>query len=66
MSAALIALWLLPLLGAIMNWSCGPQLRRMSGVAGSAVVGVSLILTLLLWGTGTHAHAGLFRLARGL
>ncbi len=50
----LIALWLLPLAGAIANWAFGPQLRRLAGPLGSAAIGASFVATLFLWTTGTQ------------
>ena len=50
----LIALWLLPLAGAIVNWTFGPQLRRTAGPLASAAVGASFIATLLLWHDATY------------
>ena len=52
----LVALWLLPLLGAVAIWSFGPQLRRAAGPLGSAVVLASFAATLALWGSNAHAH----------
>jgi NADH-quinone oxidoreductase subunit L len=51
----LLALWLLPLAGAIVCWAFGPQLKRAAGFIGSAVIGISFILTLLSWGAGTQS-----------
>ncbi|MBV8374356.1 MAG: NADH-quinone oxidoreductase subunit L, partial [Candidatus Eremiobacteraeota bacterium] len=57
----LIALWLLPLLGAVVCWAFGPQLRTLAGWFGSATIGLSFILALLSWGAGTHGtHLALF------
>jgi NADH-quinone oxidoreductase subunit L len=53
----LLALWLLPLAGAIVNWAFGPQLKRAAGWLGSAIVGVSFLLTLLSWSAGTQSVA---------
>lgn len=50
----LVALWLLPLAGAILNWTFGPQLRRLAGPLGSAAIGASFVATLMLWGSGTQ------------
>ena len=55
----LFVIWLMPLLGAILCWSFGPQLKRLAGIAGSACVGVSLIATLAAWGLATQHTAGL-------
>ena len=51
-------LWLLPLFGAVLLWAFGPQLRSWGGPIGSALVGVSFIATLALWGDAT-AQGGL-------
>jgi NADH-quinone oxidoreductase subunit L len=53
----LIALWLLPLAGAIINWTFGPQLKRSAGPLGSAAILASFIATLLLWGAATQHSA---------
>jgi NADH-quinone oxidoreductase subunit L len=50
----LIALWLLPLAGAIVCWAFGPQLRTLAGWLGSAVVGASFVLALLSWTDATQ------------
>ena len=42
----LLAVWLLPLAGALALWAFGPQLRRGAGVLGTAVVFVCFALTL--------------------
>ncbi|MDQ2864850.1 MAG: NADH-quinone oxidoreductase subunit L [Candidatus Eremiobacteraeota bacterium] len=64
----LVALWLLPLAGAIVNWAFGPRLKSMAGPLGSAVIVGSFIATLLSWGSATQsagaalgAHQALFR-----
>ncbi|HEV2262475.1 MAG TPA: NADH-quinone oxidoreductase subunit L [Candidatus Rubrimentiphilum sp.] len=49
----LLVIWLLPLLGAIVNFAFGPQLKRSAGIIGSALVGVSLIATLAEWAPAT-------------
>ena len=54
----LVALWLLPLAGAIVAWSFGPQLKSAAGWLCSAVVGLSFICTVALWGAGTQGGAG--------
>jgi len=53
----LVALWLLPLLGALLCWVFGPQLRRLSGWLVSGLVGASFVLTLLSWPAGTQSQA---------
>ncbi len=54
----LLAMWLLPLLGAIINFAFGPQLKRLAGPLGSAVVGAAFVATLLSWQSGTQNAAG--------
>jgi len=54
----LIVLWLLPLVGAILCWAFGPQLKRLAGPLGSAMIGASFVATLLLWGAGTQTANG--------
>ncbi len=55
----LLALWLLPLAGAVVCWTFGPQLRGAAGWLGSASIGLSFVFTLLQWGAGTQTAAGL-------
>jgi NADH-quinone oxidoreductase subunit L len=59
----LYLVWLLPLFGAVLLWALGPQLRSWGGPIGAALVGVSFIATLSLWGDATaaqplHLHIG--------
>ncbi len=54
----LLALWLLPLLGALVLWTFGPQMRRVAGWFGSGIVGASFVLTALSWGAGTQSSGG--------
>jgi len=54
----LVTLWLLPLAGAIVCWTFGPQLRSAAGWLGSGTIGASFVLTLLSWGAGTQAAGG--------
>ncbi|MEO9169607.1 MAG: NADH-quinone oxidoreductase subunit L [Candidatus Baltobacteraceae bacterium] len=65
----LVALWLLPLVGAIVIWAFGPQLKSTAGPLGTAVIGGSFIGTLLSWSSATQnggtaaalgAHQALF------
>jgi NADH-quinone oxidoreductase subunit L len=59
----LFLIWLLPLFGAVLLWSFGPQLKSWSGPIGSALVGVSFLAALFSWNdatTGTGAHQALF------
>jgi NADH-quinone oxidoreductase subunit L len=54
----LLALWLLPLAGAIVCWAFGPQLKAAAGWLGSATIGAAFVLTLLSWGAGTQNIGG--------
>jgi NADH-quinone oxidoreductase subunit L len=54
----LVALWLLPLAGAVACWAFGPQLRTISGWLASALVGASFVLAVLSWHDGTRSAAG--------
>jgi NADH-quinone oxidoreductase subunit L len=54
----LLALWLLPLAGAVVCWTLGPQLRATAGWLISAVVGASFVLAVLSWHDGTQNLAG--------
>lgn len=63
----LIALWLLPLAGAILCFAFGPQLKTLSGWIASATIGTSFVLAAFSWGAGTQqsgsalgAHQALF------
>ena len=56
----LVALWLLPLAGAVICWAFGPQLRERAGWLAAALVGASFVLTVLSWGDGTQAIYGAF------
>jgi len=51
----LLALWLLPLAGAIVNWAFGPQLKSAAGALGSAAIGVAFVATVLMWGAATQS-----------
>lgn len=53
----LLALWLLPLAGAIINWAFGPQLKAGAAWLGSAVLGLSFVATVLSWAAGTQSQA---------
>jgi len=55
----LIALWLLPLAGAVICWAFGPQLRTAAGWIASALVGASFVLAVLSWPAGTQNAGGL-------
>ncbi len=54
----IVVLWLLPLLGAILCWAFGPQLKNAAGWLASALLGGSFVLTLLSWGAGTQSSGG--------
>jgi NADH-quinone oxidoreductase subunit L len=54
----LIALWLLPLAGAVICWAFGPQLRAWSGWLASGLVGASFVLAVASWGVATQNAAG--------
>jgi NADH-quinone oxidoreductase subunit L len=57
----IVALWLLPLFGAVVCWAFGPQLRTVAGWLGSATIGLSFLLTLGSWSAGTRGeHVALF------
>ena len=44
----LFVIWLLPLVGAIVLWAFGPQLKTLAGPIGAALIGVSFIATLVV------------------
>jgi len=54
----LVAIWLLPLAGAILCWAFGPRLGKLAGPLGSAAVGIAFVLTVLSWGAGTQTAGG--------
>src|SRR5579863_9391589 len=54
----LVTLWLLPLAGAVLCWTFGPQLKRAAGFLGSAAIGLSFLLTLPSWQAGTQTAGG--------
>jgi len=63
----LLAIWLLPLLGAVACWTFGPQLGRLAGPLGSACTGAAFVAALSSWGDamqktsaglGAHQHLG--------
>jgi NADH-quinone oxidoreductase subunit L len=59
----LFLIWLFPLLGAVLIWAFGPQLKSMAGPVGSALVGVSFIAAITEWNDatlGSGAHQALF------
>jgi NADH-quinone oxidoreductase subunit L len=50
--------WLVPLFGAVLLWTLGPQLRSWAGPIGSALIGASFLATCALW-NGATAPGGL-------
>ncbi|MFY9664358.1 MAG: NADH-quinone oxidoreductase subunit L [Candidatus Cybelea sp.] len=54
-----MTLWLLPLAGAIVCWTFGPQLRALAGWLVSGLVAASFILAALSWGVATQNAGGL-------
>jgi len=54
----LVALWLIPLAGAIVCWTFGPQLRARCGWIASGAIAASFVLAVLSWGAGTQQSAG--------
>ncbi|HEY1868645.1 MAG TPA: NADH-quinone oxidoreductase subunit L [Candidatus Cybelea sp.] len=53
-----VALWLLPLGGAIICWAFGPRLRTLAGWLASGLVGASFVLAALSWSAATQTAAG--------
>ena len=51
----LYLIWLLPLLGAVLLFAFGPQLKSWGGPIGSALVGVAFVATCMMWGDATAA-----------
>ena len=49
----LLLIWLGPLVGAVLLWAFGPQLRSLAGPIGSALVGVSFLAAISEWGNAT-------------
>ena len=54
----IVALWLLPLAGAVLCWAFGPQLRMLAGWIASGLVGASFVLAALSWHDATQNVAG--------
>ena len=55
-------LWLLPLLGGVLLWAFGPQLKSWAGPIGAALIGVAFVATVVLWNDAIAPgglHAGL-------
>ena len=46
-------IWLVPLLGGVLLWAFGPQLKSWAGPIGSALIGVAFIATVMLWRDAT-------------
>jgi NADH-quinone oxidoreductase subunit L len=53
----LYLIWLLPLIGGVLLWALGPQLKSWAGPIGSALVGVAFIATLFVWRDATALGA---------
>ncbi len=53
----LYLVWLLPLIGGVILWAFGPQLRSWGGPIGSALIGVPFVATLVLWRDATAPGA---------
>ncbi len=53
-----VALWLLPLAGAILCWAFGPQLKGMAGWLASGIMAASFGLTVASWAAGTQSAGG--------
>jgi NADH-quinone oxidoreductase subunit L len=49
--------WLLPLLGGVLLWAFGPQLKSWAGPVGAALIGVSFAATAVLWKDATTPGA---------
>jgi len=63
----LYLVWLLPLVGAIVLWAFGPQLKSFGGPVGAALVGTAFVAALVSWNDATQtsgalggAHAPMF------
>jgi NADH-quinone oxidoreductase subunit L len=50
-------IWLVPLFGAVLLWTLGPQLRSWAGPIGSALIGASFLATCALWNGATAPGA---------
>jgi len=53
----LFAIWLAPLVGAIVIWAFGPMLRTWAGPVGCAAIAVSFLATLASWGDAVRQTA---------
>ncbi len=56
----LYALWLLPLVGALVLWTFGPQLKGLGGWVATAFVAASFALTVALFGAASQPNPGSF------
>ncbi|HET7815490.1 MAG TPA: NADH-quinone oxidoreductase subunit L [Candidatus Baltobacteraceae bacterium] len=54
----ILAIWLLPLAGAVIAWAFGPQLKRQAGMVGSAAIGLAFLATLASWGAAMQNAGG--------
>ncbi len=50
----LLTLWLLPLLGGVLCWAFGPQLKTAAGWLASGALLASFVLTIVAWPTATQ------------
>src|SRR5487761_2628600 len=50
----LLTLWLLPLLGGVLCWAFGPQLKTAAGWLASAALLASFVLTIVAWPSATQ------------
>jgi NADH-quinone oxidoreductase subunit L len=55
----LYLIWLLPLVGAVILWSFGPQLRSFGGPVGAALVGTAFVAALVSWNDATQLSGAL-------
>jgi len=53
----LLMIWLVPLLGGVLLFAFGPQLKSWAGPIGSAAIGVAFVGTLFLWNDATAQGA---------
>ncbi len=56
----LYALWLLPLVGALVLWTFGPQLKGLGGWVATAFIAGSFALTVALFGAASQPNPGSF------
>ncbi|GAC1542065.1 MAG: NADH-quinone oxidoreductase subunit L [Candidatus Velthaea sp.] len=63
----LYLIWLLPLVGAIVLWAFGPQLKSLGGPIGAALIGTAFVAALFSWndaaqvsGNAAGAHQAMF------